>query len=254
MDIKGKLALVTGAGSGMGAQTARFLAEKGAKVVLMDLNLNAAWRIADEINGFSIKADVADSEAVENALREIQAKLGTPKICVNCAGIAPARRIIGTKEVMPLADFEEVISVNLTGTFNVLRLSAALMSELELEEKGEERGVIINTASIAAFEGQVGQSAYSASKGGICAMTLPAARELSEWNIRVVTIAPGLIETPLLGSLHQDIKDRLASNIVFPHRLGYPNEFAMLVCHIIENPYINGEIIRLDGGLRMQSK
>jgi NAD(P)-dependent dehydrogenase (short-subunit alcohol dehydrogenase family) len=178
-------------------------------------------------------------------------KLGTPRVCVNCAGIAPAKRIVGKEGPMPLAAFKQVIEINLVGTFNVMRIAAHAMSGLKLEEVSQERGVIINTASIAAFEGQIGQAAYSASKGGVVAMTLPAARELAHLAIRVNTIAPGLIATPMLLNMPQEVQDNLIQDMIFPKRFGRPEEFSLLVTQIIENGMINGEVVRLDGALRL---
>ena len=199
-----------------------------------------------------ITCDVTSEESVEKAMQETITQVGTPRVCINCAGIAPAKRIVGKEGAMPLAAFRQVIDVNLIGTFNVLRVAAHAMSSLDIESKSQERGVIINTASVAAFEGQIGQAAYSASKGGIVSMTLPAARELSRFAIRVNTIAPGLFATPMLLNMPQEVQDSLAATVTFPKRLGKPEEFASLVGHIIENGMINGAVVRLDGSLRMQ--
>jgi NAD(P)-dependent dehydrogenase (short-subunit alcohol dehydrogenase family) len=254
MDIKDQVAIITGGASGMGAETARFLSRKGARVALLDQNMELAKKVAEEVGGLAVFCDVRDANSAEIAIQEIIASLGTMRICVNCAGIAPAKRMVGRDGPLPLEDFKQVISVNLIGTFNIMRLAAAAMTILEPIGESQERGILINTASIAAFEGQIGQVAYSASKGGVCAMTLPAARELAQFNIRVMTIAPGLIHTPLLESLPDEVQQSLAANIPFPKRFGLPSEFASLVLHIIDNPLLNGEIIRLDGGLRMQAK
>ncbi|SPX59405.1 3-oxoacyl-ACP reductase [Legionella feeleii] len=198
--------------------------------------------------------DVSSAEDIEQALQKTIAQIGVPRICINCAGIAPAKRMVGKEGAMPLAAFKQVIDINLVGTFNVMRVAATAMAGLELEPGSQERGVIINTASIAAFEGQIGQTAYSASKGGVVAMTLPAARELAQHAIRVNTIAPGLIATPMLLNMPQEVQDSLAATVTFPKRLGKPEEFAALVLHIIENCFINGEVIRFDGALRMQAR
>jgi NAD(P)-dependent dehydrogenase (short-subunit alcohol dehydrogenase family) len=254
MEITHKIAVVTGGGSGMGAETARYLSQRGAKVAIMDLDQQAGETCAAQINGLAFCCDVSDAKETEAALQAIKAAWGIPQICINCAGIAPARRIVNRYGPMALQDFANVIRVNVLGTFNVLRLVAAMMIENPSLNDAEENGVIINTASIAAFEGQVGQCAYSASKGAIVALTLPAARELAQYKIRVVTIAPGLIQTPLFEGFSQEVQDGLASNVPFPKRLGQPVEFAMLVAHIIENSYLNGEVIRLDGALRMPAK
>lgn len=254
MEIAGKIIVVTGGGSGMGKETALYLSEKGAKVAILDLELGTAKSTAAQINGIALQCNVANAQEVENAIEQIEQEFGAIHVCLNCAGIAPAKRIVGKEGPMPLVDFEKVISVNLIGTFNVLRVAAAKMSKLAPIGEDQERGVIINTASIAAFDGQIGQAAYSASKGGVCALTLPAARELAQHNIRVVTIAPGIIQTPLLEGLPQEVQDRLIANIPFPPRFGHSKEFARLACHIIENAYLNGEVIRLDGAIRMPAR
>jgi NAD(P)-dependent dehydrogenase (short-subunit alcohol dehydrogenase family) len=247
VDFKNQIALVTGGASGMGKACSQFLQQKGMQVVIWDKQADHP----NEANLF-INCDVTSDESVEQAMQQTLAELGTPRVCVNCAGIAPAKRIVGREGAMPLTAFKQVIDINLVGTFNVMRVVAHKMSTLELEEKSQERGVIINTASIAAFEGQVGQAAYSASKGGIVSMTLPAARELSQFAIRVNTIAPGLFATPLLLNMPQEVQDNLISIMTFPKRFGKPEEFASLVAHIIENNMINGAVIRLDAALRMQ--
>ncbi len=253
MEIADKVIVVTGGGSGLGAQTAQYLGKKGALVAIVDFDHGLAKVIAEKINGLAVRCDVSHESDAENAFSQITQELGPPRICINCAGIAPAQCIIGRDGPMSLLNFEKVIQVNLIGTFNFLRLSAAIMSKLEPIGKDQERGVIINTASIAAYEGQIGQAAYSASKGGICALTLPAARELAKFKIRVMTIAPGLFQTPLMENLPEQVQVELTENILFPRRLGQPYEFSLLVSHIIENTYLNGEVIRLDAGLRMQA-
>lgn len=230
----------------MGKACVAYLKQKGMKLVVWD-------KQADEqtVADLAIHCDVTSEESVVQALEQTIEQLGTPRVCINCAGIAPAKRIVGREGAMPLTAFKQVIEINLIGTFNVMRVVAAAMSHLELESSSQERGVIINTASVAAFEGQIGQAAYSASKGGIVSMTLPAARELAQWAIRVNTIAPGLIATPLLLNMPQEVQDGLAATVTFPKRLGKPEEFASLAAHIIENGLINGEVIRLDAALRM---
>jgi NAD(P)-dependent dehydrogenase (short-subunit alcohol dehydrogenase family) len=250
MDINGHAAIVTGGGSGLGAETAAELAGAGAKVAVLDVNLDGARAVADKIGGIALKCDVADAEGATAAVAAARAKHGAARILVNCAGIGPPRRILGRDGPMPLGDFERVIRVNLIGTFNMMRLAAADMAALAPLEH-DERGVIVSTASVAAYEGQVGQVAYSASKGGVVGLTLPAARDLAQFGIRVNTIAPGIILTPLLKSLPDDVQASLAASVPFPKRLGAPSEFARLVRHCVENGYLNGEVIRLDGALRM---
>lgn len=253
MDLRGQAALVTGAGSGLGAATAERLAAEGAKVACVDLNAAAAAATAKRIGGLAIAGDVADSAAMETAFATARAAHGPCRVLVNCAGIGVAKRVVGRDGAMPLADFERVIRVNLIGTFNMMRLAGAEMSKAEPLADGE-RGVIISTASVAAFEGQIGQAAYSASKGGIAALTLPVARELANFGVRVLTIAPGLFLTPLMYSLPEDVQKSLGESIPFPRRLGGAAEFANLVAHMVENAYLNGEIIRLDGALRLPPK
>lgn len=247
MNFENQIALITGGASGMGRACVNYLQQRGMKTVIWDKQ-----DFCDTTADLYLSCDVSSDVAVEQAIKETVQKIGTPRICVNCAGIAPAKRIVGREGAMPLAAFKQVIDINLVGTFNVLRVAAQAMSTLDRESKSQERGVIINTASIAAFEGQIGQAAYSASKGGIVAMTLPAARELAQFAIRVNTIAPGLIATPLLLNMPQAVQDKLTEDVVFPKRLGTPEEFALLVGHIIENTMLNGEVIRLDGALRMK--
>lgn len=247
MEFKQQIAVVTGGASGMGSACAQALLKRGVQVVIWDKNIAHLTEPA-------IACDVSSAAAVEHALAETIAKVGVPRICVNCAGVAPAKRMVGKDGAMPLDAFKQVIDINLVGTFNVMRVVAeAMMRLVPLGDTGE-RGVIINTASIAAYEGQIGQLAYSASKGGVVAMTLPAARELAEYGIRVNAVAPGLIATPMLLNMPQAVQDGLSSTIPFPKRFGMPEEFASLVMHIVENALINGEVIRLDGALRMQPK
>jgi NAD(P)-dependent dehydrogenase (short-subunit alcohol dehydrogenase family) len=246
-------AIVTGGASGLGAATARALAAKGAKVAVCDLNTKLAESVAAEIKGTAVTCDVADSASAEAAVAAAEKAHGPVRVLINCAGIGVAKRVIGRDGPMPLADFDRVIRINLIGSFNMLRLATAPMSKLEPLANGE-RGVVINTASVAAYDGQIGQAAYSASKGGIVGMTLPIARELAQFGIRVMTIAPGLFLTPLLAGLPQEAQDSLAAAIPFPHRLGQPEEFASLALHMIDNPYLNGEVVRLDASLRMAPK
>jgi len=252
MQIEGAAALVTGGGSGLGAATARALAKRGARVAIFDLNAEKGEAVAREIGGLFARCDVADAASATEALAASRKAHGAPSILVNCAGIGTAGRVVGREGPMPLDAFERVIRVNLIGTFNMMRLAATEMSAAEAKDGG--RGVIISTASVAAFEGQIGQAAYAASKGGIAALTLPVARELARFGIRVLTIAPGLFMTPLLAELPPETQAALASAIPFPARLGDPAEFAQLVVAMVENDYLNGEIVRLDGALRMQPK
>ena len=250
MRIEGVTALVTGGASGLGQATARRLADAGAKVAVIDLNGDGAKAMGVALGGIGLGCDVTSPEAVEAALAEITGAVGTPQIVVNCAGIGPAERIVGRNGPMALENFRKVIEVNLIGTFNVMRLTAAAMATLEPQESGE-RGVIVNTASVAAFEGQLGQAAYSASKGGVAALTLPAAREFARSGIRVVTIAPGILETPMFDDVPDAVREGLISICQFPPRLGQPDEYAQLVQHIAENTLLNGETIRLDGAVRL---
>ncbi len=251
MDVNGYAALITGGGSGMGAETARHLAAAGAKVALLDVDVAGAEAVAAETGGIAVSCDVSDAASAEAALATAREAHGAARILVNCAGIAPAGRIVGRGGPMALEDYARVINVNLIGTFNMIRLAAADMQGLDPLDDGE-RGIIVSTASVAAYEGQIGQAAYASSKGGVVSLTLPAARELARWGIRVLAIAPGLIGTPMLMALPDDIRESLASTVPFPSRFGAPAEFARLVLHIIENVMLNGEVIRLDGAMRMQ--
>jgi NAD(P)-dependent dehydrogenase (short-subunit alcohol dehydrogenase family) len=250
MELKDTAALVTGGGSGLGAATARRLAAGGAKVAVLDVDVARAEAVAAEIGGLAVGCDVADAAAAEAAIAAAGARHGPARILVNCAGIGPAKRIVGRDGAMPLDDFERVVRVNLVGTFNMLRLAAAAMTPLAPLDDGE-RGIAVLTASIAAFEGQIGQAAYSASKGGVVGLTLPAARELAHFGVRVMAIAPGLFRTPLLESLPDAVQTGLGQTIPFPRRLGEPAEFAELVVACVTNRALNGEVIRLDGALRM---
>lgn len=250
MKIAGTGALVTGGASGLGAATARRLAANGAAVVLADLNRDAGEALASEIGARFIETNVTDAASVEGAVAAAAGQTGGLRILVNCAGIGIAAKVVGKNGPHDLAQFNKVIQVNLIGTFNALRLAAAAMMANEPDAEGE-RGVIINTASVAAFEGQIGQAAYSASKGGIVGLTLPAARELARYGIRVVSIAPGLFDTPLLAGLPEAARASLGQQVPFPSRLGRPEEYAALAQHIVENAMLNGETIRLDGAIRM---
>ncbi|HEV7368344.1 SDR family NAD(P)-dependent oxidoreductase [Arenibaculum sp.] len=253
MDVKGHAAIVTGGGSGMGAATARRLAAAGAKVALFDVNLDAADAVAREIGGIAVACDVSDAASAEAAVARAREAHGPARVAVNCAGVATAGRIVGRDGPLDLAAFKRVIDINLVGTFNILRLAAHDMTKLDALDTAE-RGVIVNTASVAAFEGQIGQAAYGASKGGVVALGLPAAREFARSGIRVMTIAPGLIGTPMLLGMPQEVQDSLAATVPFPTRFGRPEEYADLVLHILGNVMLNGEVIRLDGAMRMQPK
>ena len=251
MKIEGQVALVTGGGSGLGAATAVALAQAGAKVAVLDVGADKAQAVAQQIGGLALTGDITDTASVEAALDAVEKAWGTPRIVMNIAGIGIAKRVLnrdGTPS--PLDGFERVIRVNLLGTYNVLRLAAARIAKLDPLEDGE-RGVMLMTASVAAYDGQVGQQAYSASKGGIVGMTLPLARDLAQFGIRVATIAPGLFSTPLMKELPEEVQASLANSIPFPKRLGHPEEFAALAAHIVTNTHLNGEVIRLDGALRM---
>jgi NAD(P)-dependent dehydrogenase (short-subunit alcohol dehydrogenase family) len=253
MDVKGHAAIVSGGGSGLGAETARHLAKAGAKVAVLDVQADAAAKVAAEFGGLGLACDVSDAKSVEDAVTKARAQHGPARVAVCCAGIAPAARIVGKEGPMALSDFERVIRVNLIGTFNVMRVAAADMTALPPLEDNE-RGIVVMTASVAAYEGQIGQSAYAASKGGVVALTLPAAREFARSGIRVMTIAPGLIGTPLLLNMPKPVQDSLAATVPFPNRFGRPDEYARLVMHFIENVQLNGEVVRLDGAMRMQAK
>lgn len=247
MDIQGKIIVVTGAASGLGAATARECVKRGATVILLDKNISIAEKIAQEIGAQAVECDVASEISVKNSIsrcKDIHA-------VINCAGVVHGTRLVGKSGAMPLADFERVININLVGTFNMMRLCAEKMSRQAVLNESGERGVIVNTASIAAFEGQLGQVAYSASKGAIHSMTLPAARELSQFGIRVMSIAPGVMQTPMMAGMTETVRSALAADVPFPKELGNPNSFAQLAVHIIENNYLNGSTIRLDGALRL---
>ena len=255
MKISGQVALVTGGGSGLGEAVARELAQQGARIAVLDVNADGAARVAGEIDGIACRCDITDTASVVAALDACEAAFGTPRIVMNIAGIGTAKRVIGKDgNPAPLEDFERVIRVNLIGTYNVIRLAAARIAKLEPladDTNSGERGVMLCTASVAAYDGQVGQEAYSASKGGLVGLTLPLARDLAQWGVRVVTVAPGLFLTPLMAQLPPEVQQSLAASIPFPKRLGQPAEFAALAAHIVTNTHLNGEVIRLDGALRM---
>jgi NAD(P)-dependent dehydrogenase (short-subunit alcohol dehydrogenase family) len=243
---------VTGGGSGLGAATARLLAENGAQVVLADVDAESGEQMASQIGNRAkfIRTDVTDEASVQDALDSVVETFGSLSGVVNCAGIGPAARVVGKKGVHDLGLFTKTVEINLVGTFNVIRLAAVRLAGNEPDDEGE-RGLIINTASVAAYDGQIGQAAYAASKGGVVALTLPVARELASSGIRVVTIAPGIFETPMLAALPEDAKESLGKQVPFPQRLGKPEEYAALANHIVENRMLNGEVIRLDGAIRM---
>ena len=253
MKIQGSVALVTGGASGLGEATARKLVAGGGRVAILDRPQSEGERVAKELGGVFCPADVTSGEQVEQAVAKTVEKFGGVQIVVNCAGVGTAARTITKQGPMPLELFKKTVEINLIGSFNVIRLAAARMSEGAPNQEGE-RGVIINTASAAAFDGQIGQAAYSASKGGVVALTLPIARDLASLGIRCMTIAPGTFDTPMLALLPEEARQALAKDVPFPKRLGRPEEFAALVCHIVENVMLNGETIRIDGAIRMPPK
>lgn len=252
MQVNERGFIVTGGGSGLGAATATRLAKAGAKVMLLDRNLEAAEALAKALGRgvIAFKADVVSASDIEGAIACYRQTFGDLHGLVNCAGVAPAEKVLGRSGPHDLDSFARTVQVNLIGAFNVLRLAAAEIAKNEGSPDGE-RGVIVNTASVAAFDGQIGQAGYAASKGGIAAMTLPIARELARLGVRVVAVAPGIMETPMLAAMPVDVQQALGKMVPFPSRLGKPGEFAALVQHIIENQYLNGEVIRLDGAIRM---
>ncbi|MAW88679.1 MAG: 3-hydroxyacyl-CoA dehydrogenase [Phyllobacteriaceae bacterium] len=251
MQIKGLVAAVTGGGSGLGEATARALAANGAKVACLDVNMKGAEAVAADIGGAAIRCDVSSAESGVAAMAEIREKLGDwPRILVNCAGIGTVGKTVGKEGALNLEVFQRTVNVNLVGSFNMIRLMAEKCQDMDPLDGGE-RGVIINTASVAAFDGQIGQVSYSASKGGVVGMTLPIARDLSRSGIRVMTIAPGLFKTPMMAGLPEDAQISLGQQVPFPPRLGDPAEYAALAIHIVENQMLNGETIRLDGAIRM---
>jgi NAD(P)-dependent dehydrogenase (short-subunit alcohol dehydrogenase family) len=253
MNPKGHAAIVTGGGSGLGAATAEKLAAAGAKVALLDVNADAAKAHAQKIGGIAIACDVTDADKTAAAIKEATDKHGPARILINCAGVGVAGLIVGRDGPMALASFERVVKINLFGTFNTMRLVAAAMQGVEPLADGE-RGVIISTASVAAYEGQIGQAAYSASKGGIVALTLPAAREFAQFGIRVNAIAPGIFHTPMMSGLPEEAQKSLAASVTFPKLLGRPEQYADLAMHIVGNTYLNGEVIRIDGAIRMAAR
>ena len=253
MQIENKVFIVTGGASGLGAATAELLVSAGAKVMLVDMNAEAVAEQAKRLGAQSVVADISNEAAAEAAVQATITAFGSLNGLVNCAGIVRGEKILGKNGPHVLSSFAQVINVNLIGSFNMLRLAAAAIAESEANADGE-RGVIINTASVAAFDGQIGQAAYAASKGAIASLTLPAARELARFGIRVMTIAPGIFETPMMAGMTPEVRDSLAAGVPFPPRLGKPAEYAALVRHIIENSMLNGEVIRLDGALRMAAR
>jgi NAD(P)-dependent dehydrogenase (short-subunit alcohol dehydrogenase family) len=252
MKIQNATFLISGGGSGLGAATARLLAASGANIVIVDVNADTGQQISAELGDQArfVKTDVTSEEDVQNAVTTAVEGFGRLNGVINCAGIGPAARVLSRTGPHDLSNFSKVININLIGTFNVIRLAAGAMTKNEPNESGE-RGVMVNTASVAAFDGQIGQAAYSASKGGIVGMTLPIAREFARFGIRVMTIAPGIFDTPMLAGLPEAVRESLGQQVPFPSRLGQPDEFAALVKHIVENEMLNGEIIRLDGAIRM---
>ncbi|MDR3479361.1 MAG: SDR family NAD(P)-dependent oxidoreductase [Burkholderiaceae bacterium] len=251
MNLQGTAALVTGGASGLGAETARQLAKAGAKVAVLDVNIEAGEALAREIGGVAAFCDITSESSVTEALDKARQAHGPARILINCAGIGGAKRLVGKDgKAMPLEDFSRIVNVNLIGTFNALRLAAADMIALDPLEDGE-RGVIVCTSSVAAYDGQIGQAGYAASKGGIVSLTLPLARDLAQFGVRVMTIAPGLFLTPLLYKLPEEVQQSLGASIPFPKRLGKASEFAELALHIVNNKSLNGEVIRLDGALRL---
>ena len=253
MNIDGQVAIVTGGGSGLGAGTARMLMEQGAKVAVLDVNEDGMSPLKDA-GALAIRCDVTSASDAKAAVEKVANELGDVRILVNCAGIAPASRVVGREGPHALDMFEKVLAVNVTGSFNMIRLCAHRMSTLDPVSEVGERGVVISTASVAAEDGQIGQAAYAASKGAIKAMALPIAREVARFGIRVMTIAPGIFGTPMLGAMPQEVQDSLAKAVPFPQRLGTPEDYAMLARHIIENEMLNGEMIRLDGAIRLAPK
>jgi NAD(P)-dependent dehydrogenase (short-subunit alcohol dehydrogenase family) len=254
MDLKNKVAIVTGGGSGLGEATAIKLAKGGAKVAVLDLNADAANAVAGRTGGRAFAIDIADAEAGETTVATIASDLGTPRILVNCAGVGTPMKILGKDGPVSLAAFEMVVRINLIGTFNMMRLVADAISRDQEPGDGKQTQGVINTASVAAFDGQIGQPAYAASKAGVVGMALPAARELARFGIRVLTIAPGIFLTPMLKILPEEALESLGRSVPFPPRLGEPEEFAKLALHMIDNDMLNGEVVRIDGSIRMAAK
>jgi len=253
MQTKNLSVLIAGGASGIGYAVANMFKQAGNQVVIID-HSDQVFQAAKALDIHAIKADVTSEAEIDQAFKELEQYIQTLRVCINCAGIAPAKKIVGKQGAMPLAEFKKVIDVNLIGTFNVMRKAAEKMAATTPIAETGERGVIINTASIAAYEGQIGQAAYSASKGGVVAMTLPAAREFASVGIRVNTISPGLVATPMLFNMPEDVKASLAEQVPFPSRFAEPDEYAKLAMHIVDNVMINGETIRLDGAMRMQAR
>lgn len=255
MKIANHVFVITGGASGLGAATATHLIQQGAKVIMVDMNAALGTQLATELgeNSQFVQVDVTKEQAVQQLFTQIEQDYGRLDGLVNCAGIAPSAKVLGRQGLHELSMFQRVLDINVTGSFNMIRFAAELMSKSR-QNDDEEAGVIINTASVAAYEGQIGQAAYAASKGAIVAMTLPLARELAQHSIRVMTIAPGIMETPMLKGLAQNVQDALGQMVPYPPRLAKPSEFAQLAAHIIENSYLNGEVIRLDGAIRMAAK
>jgi NAD(P)-dependent dehydrogenase (short-subunit alcohol dehydrogenase family) len=255
MDLNNKVVVVTGGASGLGLVTCQELAKQGAKIVAFDLNEEAGQALESSLegNGLFVKVDVTDPASAEAGIAKAVETFGTIDVCINCAGVAPGGKVVGRNGALPLDRFAQVININLIGTFNVLRLAAEQMAKNEPNADGE-RGVIINTASVAAFDGQVGQAAYSASKAGVVGMTLPLARDLAPLGIRIMTIAPGIFDTPMMKAMADEVRDPLIQMVQSPKRFGEPEEYASLAIHIINNGYLNGEVIRLDGAIRMEPK
>lgn len=256
MKINGKVFIVTGGASGLGAAAASYLVDQGARVIIVDMNQVLGEQLKQQLgnNAQFVSLDVTNEVTVENFFNQVEQEYGQLNGLINCAGVAPSAKILGRDGLHELVLFEKVLNINVTGTFNMLRFAAQLIAKYDLQAGEEERGVIVNTASVAAFDGQIGQTAYAASKGAVVAMTLPLARELAKNRIRVMTIAPGIMETPMLKDLSQNVQDSLSLMVPFPPRLAKPEEFAHLVGHICENAYLNGEVIRLDGAIRMAAK
>ena len=255
MDLNNKVVIVTGGASGLGLVTCQQLAKQGAKIAAFDLNEEAGLALVDELKGQAIfiKVDVTDAASVAAGISQAVEAFGTIHVCINCAGIAPGGKTVGRNGALALEKFSQVININLIGTFNVLRLAAEQMAKNEPGADGE-RGVIINTASVAAFDGQMGQAAYAASKAGVVGMTLPIARDLANLGIRIMTIAPGIFDTPMMKGMTDEVRDPLIEMVQSPKRFGEPEEFASLTAHIIGNNYLNGDVIRLDGAIRMEPK
>ena len=253
MNPNGQIAIVTGGGSGLGEATARALAAKGARVAILDVGIERAAKVAADVGGIAVQCDVSNGDSGAAAIAEVAKQLGEPRILVNCAGIAIGVKTVGKDGPHPLDQYRKVIEINLIGTFNMIRLVADRAAKLAPLDGGE-RGVIVNTASVAAYDGQIGQAAYSASKAGVVGMTLPVARDLARSGMRVCTIAPGIFKTPMMAGMPQEVQDSLGASVPFPPRLGEPSEYAALALHIIENQMLNGAVIRLDGGIRMQAR